>query len=417
MSLTFYDNFVDNIAQDSKSYWKEKQQAVISKYYENTTLKTTVEEENVPFDFTFHDVICWVGTVTDTTVNIDKDADDYRNLYFEDINYVCHRGRYYRFDDNYWLVYDSSSSLKTTSDAKVRRCNNWLKWIDRNGNLKEYPCVLHYDLMSPTPQISKTIQTANGHITIIVQGNEDTIKIPYNTRFLLNGVCYKFTTINNYMQNNYVDKDTPLLYFDCYWDALQPDDNLEENIANDTRSKYTIQIEPTELTLTQGSTGQLNAIVTKNGKTIDTSIEWESSNKDVVVIDVDGRYEILGNVDDTATITARVVENKLCTDSVEVKVIASETNNLDIIVSPTFDSIPLYQSQSFTAYLYNDDKKLTDVVDCVAENLNSSYYSLVKNGDNNWTLTNNKQSKTPLTLTFSCRDITKSIEVKLKALF
>ena len=86
MSLTFYDNFVDNIAQNSKDYWKEKQQAVISKYYENTTLKTTVEEENIPFDFTFHDVVCWLGTVTDITVNIDKDADDYRNLYFEDIN-------------------------------------------------------------------------------------------------------------------------------------------------------------------------------------------------------------------------------------------------------------------------------------------------------------------------------------------
>jgi hypothetical protein len=37
--------------------------------------------------------------------------------------------------------------------------------------------------MSPTPQISKTIQTANGHITVVVQGNEDTLKIPYNTRF------------------------------------------------------------------------------------------------------------------------------------------------------------------------------------------------------------------------------------------
>ena len=96
---------------------------------------------------------------------------------------------------------------------------------------------------------------------------------------------------------------------------------------------------------------------------------------------------------------------------------ASETGNLDIIVSPLFVTVPLYQSQSFTAYLYNDDKKLADSVDCVAENLDSSYYSLVKNSDNNWTLTNNKQSKTPLTLTFSCRGVTKSIEVKLKALF
>ena len=192
---------------------------------------------------------------------------------------------------------------------------------------------------------------------------------------------------------------------------------MEENIANDTRSKYTIQIEPTELTLTQGSTGQLNAIVTKNGETVDTSIEWESSNKDVVVIDEDGSYKIVGDINDTATITARVVENKLCADSIEVKVVASETGNLDIIVSPLFATVPLYQSQSFTAYLYNDDKKLADSVDCVAENLDSSYYSLVKNNDNNWTLTNNKQSKTPLILTFTCRDVTKSIEVKLKALF
>ena len=417
MSLTFYDNFVDNMAQNSNDYWRDKQQAVISKLFDNTTLKTVVQEENIPFNFTFHDAECWLGTVTDITVNIDKDADDYRSLYFEDCKHEIHRGRYYNFDNNYWITYDSSTNIKANSDAKLRRCNNWLKWIDEDGVLKEYPCVLDYNLMSPTAQISKTITTSNGHVVVIVQGNADTLKLKQNQRFLFNSVAYKFISINNYMQNDYVNQNTPMLYLECYWDTLQPTDNLEENIANDIRGEYEISVTPTSINQANGDTGNIFAIITKNGEVIPSDFEWKSSDENVITINNNGEYIIVGNANDTAIITVNMKGNALCKVDILVTVVATVVPELDIIITPIFDSVPLQQSQRFTANVYDGDNQLSDVVACVASNVDIKNYTLESDGNNTWILTNNKQSKTPLTLTFTSGSLIKEIQVQLKALF
>ena len=111
--LTFFSNYLDNIAQTPNEQWRTEQQAFINGAYENTTvMKNDVYEENYPFDFKFvNNPECWVGTVLDVTTGIVKDSDDYRSLYFKDISHSTHRGEYFKWGDNYWLVYETTNEL------------------------------------------------------------------------------------------------------------------------------------------------------------------------------------------------------------------------------------------------------------------------------------------------------------------
>ena len=111
-----------------------------------------------------------------------KNSDDYRSLYFKNLDHDAPRGRYYKWNDNYWLVYETSTDLETISTCNIRRCNNWLKWITSKGEVLQYPCVIEGTLSSANAQVAKTITQANSHIDIIVQGNKDTLEIYKNLR-------------------------------------------------------------------------------------------------------------------------------------------------------------------------------------------------------------------------------------------
>lgn len=185
--LEYYENALNNVYLDPNEKWRNGQQAVVDRLFENTTLlkdeKNAVEEESMPFDFTFHKIDAWVDNVTEATLNPEKDDSDYKALYFRDCKHESSRGRYYKFDKNYWIVYSDPSKEESISQIKVRRCNNVLKWVDEKGVLYEYPCVIDYSLSSTNSQTARVIQQANSHITVIVQGNKNTLSIKKNRRF------------------------------------------------------------------------------------------------------------------------------------------------------------------------------------------------------------------------------------------
>ena len=244
MALTYYNSYLQNLARSPNNAWREEQQAMINGLYEDTTLlKKDVYEENIPFDFTFNPIQCWVGTITESSVNAEKDSTDYRALYFENCNHDVMRGRFYKWDNNYWMVYESSTELESISRVKIRRCNNVAKWIDtENGFVHEVPCTLDYTISSTSPHTDKDIDTANSSVTLILQGNIDTHKIEKNQRFIFNGQPFKFASYNNYLQNDYITNEVPLLFMDLDLDMIQDDDDLVNNIANRYSYVYNINI-------------------------------------------------------------------------------------------------------------------------------------------------------------------------------
>lgn len=186
MPLEYYNNYLKNIAKTPNESWREQhQQTIISQFDDTTLLEYNVKQETEQRDFIFEPIErCWVGTVGDGLTNSTKDFDDFREIYFEDCEHNVKRGTLFDYDDNYWLCYETPTRLEAYSHCKIRRCNNWLKWVDLDtGILYEHPCVVDYTLSSANAQTSKTINQANSHIDIMVQGNVDTLKIAKNRRF------------------------------------------------------------------------------------------------------------------------------------------------------------------------------------------------------------------------------------------
>lgn len=417
--MRYYRNYLNNLACTPNEEYRGLQQAIVSSCFDNTTILTTIEEEQ-NFDFVFNEIEAWVGTVTDAITNVDKDVRDYRYLYFEDCTHDSTRGKYYKFDNNYWLVYESSTNLESLSNCKCRRCNNKLKWIDKNnGSELSYPCILDYSLSAPSNKITKNINTPNSHVTVIVQGNKNTLRIKKNQRFIFNDEVYKFSAINNYMQTDYIGEDNenvPLLFLDCYLDEKQANDDFKNDIANTDNYNYEIKISEESFEQKKGFKGILNATIIKNGKEVNREVTWKTSNNDIVTINQNGEYELVGNNNEQATITAYIEDGNI-SSSIVISIKEDLFNKNDIVIEPLIKELRLHDDVNITAFLFKDGVKQSNKVTCIPSGLDEKHYTLTQLDDNTFNLKNNKYSDKPLSLTFKSEDIIETIEINLGAMF
>ena len=421
--LQFYSSYLNNVAKSPNKEWREEQQAFVSEMFDNSTIvRHDVYEENYPFDFNFvNNPDCWVSTVLDVTTGMVKNSDDYRSLYFKNIDHEVGRGRYFKWLDNYWIVYETTThELETISTCNIRRCNNWLKWLNDKGEVITYPCVIEGDLTSANSQVAKAITQANSHINVIVQGNKDTLSIVKNSRFMFNHNVYKFYAINNYMQVDYVDDNAPLLFMDFYLDMEIDEDNVAENLADDLRNQYHIECNVEQLTGQIGNEGVIIPTVYHNNKTIDdVRIEFVSSDDSIITVDKDGNYLMHSNGE--AVISVQILGNEI--SKIDIPIIVTDVSQItySIIVNPIVSKLRKGLSVTFSAKIVNNlNEEISDVITLTPSGTdNKNNYTIVDNGDNTWVLTNNLQSTIPLTLTFSntTYNVETSMEVQLKAMF
>ena len=421
--LQFYSSYLNNVAKSPNREWREEQQAFVSEMFDNSTIvRHDVYEENYPFDFNFvNNPDCWVSTVLDVTTGMVKNSDDYRSLYFKNIDHEVGRGRYFKWLDNYWIVYETTThELETISTCNIRRCNNWLKWLNDKGEVITYPCVIEGDLTSANAQVAKTITQANSHINVIVQGNKDTLSIVKNSRFMFNHNVYKFYSINNYMQVDYVDDNAPLLFMDFYLDMEIDEDNVAENLADDLRNQYHIECNVEQLTGQIGNEGVIIPTVYHNNKTIDdVRIEFVSSDDSIITVDKDGNYLMHSNGE--AVISVQILGNEI--SKIDIPIIVTDVSQItySIIVNPIVSKLRKGLSVTFSAKIVNNlNEEISDVITLTPSGTdNKNNYTIVDNGNNTWVLTNNLQSTIPLTLTFSntTYNVETSMEIQLKAMF
>ena len=63
--LTFYSNYLNNVAKSPNQQWREEQQAFIDEMFDNSTVMRTDDfEEGYPFDFNFvNNPQCWANVI------------------------------------------------------------------------------------------------------------------------------------------------------------------------------------------------------------------------------------------------------------------------------------------------------------------------------------------------------------------
>lgn len=269
--------------------YRDLAQAFIDEEWDNGAAKTpenggVVLEQNSIGSIQYSDIEAWVKpTVADVTQGL-KDGRDFLKLVFKDISHQSCRGLYYKFDDNYWIVNNYNHFADLPQDVNIRRCNNELKIKDEYGVVHTFPCVIDYDMSSPSNQISHYIITPNNHALVITQANKDSRAVlTLNKRFIIGGRPFKIQGFQNALHYSDADQEPTILYIDMYLDELHDGDDLVDGIADNGENVWAISL--------SGNTRfdyatTLYASVLQNGEPPASPFElvWHTSNDNVAYI-------------------------------------------------------------------------------------------------------------------------------------
>lgn len=118
-------------------------------------------------------------------------GDDYKTMSFGSVYDYYPVGTMFKFEDNDWLAYNPDLIKQLGNSLVVRRCNNILKWVDRDtGDVLEVPCCIDNTIWGNVNTDSLYITRPKGYIKVYVQRNKDTMKIKPNYRFLFGNTSY-----------------------------------------------------------------------------------------------------------------------------------------------------------------------------------------------------------------------------------
>lgn len=414
MAFDFFELGIQSgLSQNPNEKIREQQQASIDSKWDVTTAKYTIKEQD---DFglkTYHDIEVWIDYVVGMTSRGLANGDDFRHLYFRDINHPVERGLYYRFDEAVWLCYFTDEYASLEKDIGVRRCNNALRMIDpENGALFSVPCIIDYDMSSPSQQVNRYVITPNNHATIMVQGNPDTIRLfKLNTRFILGGRPFKLLAYQNALIDKELATYPTLLYLDLYLDEIHAQDDIANQIAYNGDYNYAVSIDSADLELTENSQGTLNASVTLNGEEVNRKISWTSSNPKTVFIAENGKYIVKGKVDETCTITANIVGNELSKDTINIKIVDTATLKPKLIIEPSFDKIRQYETIEFTVMASYGDK-LYVPESAITLDKDNIYFSIVEKSSGKYSITGQKVAKKPQLLYINLHNINPAFDME-----
>ena len=439
MNLPMYQN-LRKLASTPYERYTGHLQALINERWENST-QTHFE--------VFQEMVIGSGEYSPVNVSIDtaidigtgfKKGDDFKVFSHKNIEGQMPLGTMFKTDKDYWLCINTNGYASPTNSCEVRRCNEIMKWVDPlDGYVYQQYCCVDYELSSPRPSKDKDIVVADGHIFVYVQGNERTRKIRKNQRFIFNGQPYKLSAYQTLLDEDSTTDYSNLLYIDMYLDTVQPTDDLVNGIANITDYNYAVVVTPNLTQQAHGYVGQLIATVLFNGETVERELIW-TSNEYAVIDEASGTFTLTGEVGSVATIRATLAGNPDVYDEFHVHVVRLRyiivtDRNEEIVtslgepirtdgveddymigISPLYEEVLHMKPATFNVYLYKNGVQQDDEVTWEYSGLSDKYFTMVQDG-HMFTLSVKDISDTPLTLTFSCRDMTRTISVLLKPFF
>ena len=242
-----------------------------------------------------------------------------------------------------------------------------------NGGVFEIPCVVDYDMTSPSAQVSRYIITPNNHAVVKVQGNKDTLRLfKLNTRYMFGGRPFKLYAYQNVLNYDATHELPTYLELDLYLDELHDGDDVEAGVAYNGDYDYSLQINAGDMHVTPDSSGQFYTTVMFNGAEVSRHVLWTVDNPRVIDVKTDGSYEAYGQVGDEAVVTATLEGNPDVTDSITIAIEAAQQATPHIVLLDKFAKIRQNESIAFTVGVEYGGKLYDDVADVEIELLGNS---------------------------------------------
>lgn len=417
MAFEFFENAIETgMSQPVPNKWyRDLQQAFIKSAWCNTTSVELVGEQDIDLTtndyykyFTFTNVEAWVDTVVGQSSTGSKSGRDFVRLVFQDITHPLYEGRYYIVKNEYYISYFDDRVVDVDANLSVRRCNEWMRIIDPlTGALYQIPCVVDYDMTAASNRVTTPIITPNNHATVKVQQNATTNRLfTTNTRFILGNRPFKITGMQNVTKQFINNFEASMMQIDLFLDEIWEQDDLVNGIAYNGDYNYSIDLLGQDMELTTGATGTLYSKVALNGDTVERSVVWFTSNTEVVTIDNEGAYEVVGAVGESAAITVELEGNDEIYDSIIITVVDETAVTGEVVITPVFTFVREYETITFVVEgFYGGGLYTPDVITLTIPEGLSNYLTYTQN-DNQISLTCLKRysDSVELTVSIQCSD-------------
>lgn len=422
--MKFFDNYLEYFNKTPNEDYRELAQIFLDadKHWDNNILQDTIIIEDSPRTFNYSMNIeknVYIDSVSEVSTNTVKIEGNYVSVTFRDCDYEYQRGSMFYRPSNkcYYLVYQSTNYMRSFSKCKAIQCNNILKWIDSDTNeIYAFPCSMGQELTSTTSQDLKFISVANARMTIMVFNNDKTSKLKLNQRLIFNGVPYRINEIKNYEEDNAIDRNVNVLFIYLERSSIEATDDLINGIANRYEKEYSLNIDQETIEQISGFTGTINAELLCNDVIVDNPVlKWSSSDENIVTIDDNGNYTLVGSDGELATIKCEYTSDIY--KEVVVSIVDVTTVVKDLIITPNEDNISISKGGyvDFHCNLYIDNVKQTDKIPYTLTGADKNYTKLdLVDGVRINCITPTTEL---LKLMFSFDGLTKEVDIKLKGIW
>ena len=362
--MTASNKMVKNPKETYTEDFKER----LREGFENSSDWFTIQQETSFASGEYEDINARINYVISNETG-EKLSDDYKLLWFKDIEHSVQLGTYFYFNDNYWLTINTEKLKSLTNSVTVKRCNEMLKWVDGIGGSYSVPCSMADPLIRENRDYSTTgsaVVNVSGVIEIMTQFNDMTNTIKSNQRFLFgnpgNWTCYKVAGagVNNLNRMKTEDPySVGVVRYSIMGSQYNADtDDLVNGICDAFQYSYVVTINSGNLFLNVGEQIQLIATTTLNDKSVVRDYVWTSSDNSIAEV-----YGGLINPKQKGSckVRATLKNNEDVYSEILLSVVSEPVVNSYVKIYPSDNYVLETDSKTFDVYLYNNGIQQSDV--------------------------------------------------------
>lgn len=321
------------------------------------------------------------------------------------------------FNGNTWLVVNPMNVQSITGTSVIRRCNAVWNHLDYYGNILHEPFCYGQGAgdLATGNSVKEGMILIDAYQHSVMQLNPETEEIMHNRRMILGHQAYTVRGVQDFAQEFTEDiSSVHIQYFDLESAEPLAIDDMENRVADGLSFQWKISL-PEEVQMKVGQEETFAPASYRNGSSeAESDIEylWSSSDENILLVNAEGHVKAVqeGN----ASIVCSLKKNPSITAKMAVTVVSKEASIPASLewVTPVPEQLAKYDECTIEAAYYADGVKTEESITYSFSGPEDAAYSAAQSGNivqvKCWL-----PSTQPLVMTAECKNIIKTVEIKL----
>ena len=321
------------------------------------------------------------------------------------------------FNGNTWLVVNPMNVQSITGTSVIRRCNAVWNHLDYYGNILHEPFCYGQGAgdLATGNSVKEGMILIDAYQHSVMQLNPETEEIMHNRRMILGHQAYSVRGVQDFAQEFTEDMGSAhIQYFDLESAEPLAIDDMENRVADGLSFQWKISL-PEDVQMKAGQEATFVPAAYRNGSSEEESgVEylWSSIDENILLVGAEGHVKAVqeGN----ASIVCSLKKNPSIASKMAVAVVSKETSIPASLewVTPVPEQLAKYDECTIEAAYYADGVKTEESITYSFSGPDDAAYSATQSGNivqvKCWL-----PSTQPLVMTAECKNIIKTVEIKL----